>query len=51
MDDSKSKIFVNGQESSLYIHEPLKDGYHYKAEFTTKEYDSSKDDDFLPPEL
>lgn len=48
MDQSKSTIFVNGEESSQFISHPLKDGYHYRAEFTSKAYDESKDTDFLP---
>ncbi len=50
MDESKSTIYVNGKESSQFINQPLQDGYHYKAVFTTKAYDESKDSDFLPPE-
>ena len=50
MDESKSTIYVNGKESSQFIKQPLQDGYHYKAEFTSKAYDESKDSDFLPPE-
>lgn len=50
MDQGKSKIFVNGQESARFISAPLEDGYHYRAEFITKEYDESKDTDFMPPE-
>ncbi len=50
MDESKSTIYVNGKESSQFIKQPLQDGYHYKAVFTTKAYDESKDSDFLPPE-
>ncbi len=50
MDQSKSTIYVNGKESSQFINQPLQDGYHYKAVFTTKAYDESKDSDFLPPE-
>ena len=51
MDLSKSRIIVNGQESELFINEPLVNGYHYKAVFTTKEHEQSKDTDFLPPDL
>ena len=51
MDLSKSRIIVNGVESKLFINEPLVQGYHYKAEFTTKEHEGSKDTDFLPPDL
>lgn len=50
MDQSKSTIYVNGRESPQFINTPLQDGYHYKAEFTSKAYDESKDKDFLPPE-
>ena len=49
MDDSKSKIFVNGNEAKEYIHAPLVDGYHYRAEFFTKTYDKSQEHDFAPP--
>jgi hypothetical protein len=48
MDQSKSKIYVNGKESEHFIAHPLQDGYHYKAEFTSKAYDEGKDKDFLP---
>jgi hypothetical protein len=48
MDQSKSTMFVNGKESDHFINHPLQDGYHYKAEFTSKAYDESKDTDFLP---
>jgi len=50
MDQSKSTIYVNDKESSHFINHPLQDGYHYKAVFTSKAYDESKDTDFLPPE-
>jgi len=50
MDQSKSRVLVNSVESSDFIHAPLVDGYHYRAEFTTKAYDESKDTDFMPPE-
>lgn len=50
MQEAKSKIFVNGIESSDFIRVPLKDGYHYRAEFTSKSFDETKDKDFLPPE-
>jgi len=48
MEQSKSTLYVNGQESEHFISHPLQDGYHYKAEFTSKDYDTSKDSDFLP---
>ena len=50
MDQSKSVIMVNGQESPHFINHPLQDGFHYKGVFTTKDYDESKDSDFLPPQ-
>ena len=36
MDETKSKIFVNGAESSDFIHTVVQDGVHYRAEFSTK---------------
>jgi hypothetical protein len=51
MEQSKSKIIVNGKESPHFINEVLVDGYTYRAEFTSKDYDTSKDADFMPPEL
>ncbi len=48
MEQSKSTMYVNGKESEHFISHPLQDGYHYKAEFTSKDYDTSKDSDFLP---
>ena len=48
MDQPKSKIIVNGKESEHFINHPLQDGYHYKAEFTSKSYEEGKDKDFLP---
>ncbi len=50
MDQDKSNVYVNGEESSHFINHPLQNGYHYKFVFTTKAYDESKDTDFLPPE-
>ena len=50
MEESQSKIYVNGKESDHFISTPLQDGYHYRAEFTTKAYDEAKDKDFLPPQ-
>ena len=46
----ESRIIVNGDESPHFIRELLVDGYHYRAEFTSKDYDSSKDSDFMPPQ-
>jgi hypothetical protein len=49
MDQSKSKIFVNNKESTDFIRTLMLDGYNYKAKFVSKNYDDSKDNDFLPP--
>ena len=46
MEQSKSKIIVNGKESPRFINELLQDGFTYRAEFTSKDYDTSKDADF-----
>ncbi|MDA0756272.1 MAG: hypothetical protein O2864_03095 [Crenarchaeota archaeon] len=51
MEQSKSKIIVNGKESPHFINELLVDGNTYRAEFTSKDYDTSKDGDFMPPDL
>lgn len=51
MVESKSRVLVNGVESEQFIHSPLVNGYHYRAEFVSKAYDESKDKDFLPPEI
>ena len=48
MDQNKSTIYVDGKESDHFINHPLQDGRHYKAVFTSKAYDESKDSDFLP---
>jgi len=50
MEQSKSRILVNGAESEHFISHPLQDGLVYRAEFTTKAHDESKDTDFLPPD-
>ena len=51
MDESKSRILVDGKESDSFIHVLLKDGSVYRAEFYSKEFDESKEADFLPPGL
>lgn len=51
MNQDKSRILVNGKESTQFINTPLIDGHHYRAEFISKAYDESKDKDFLPPDL
>ena len=49
MNQEKSKIFVNGVLADNFISAPLVDGNQYRAEFITKDYDDTKDSDFLPP--
>ena len=51
MDQSKSRMYVNGALSDKFIHAPLVDGNVYRAEFTSKAYDETKDTGFLPPDL
>ena len=51
MDDSKTRIMIDGKESDEGIHVHLKDGSVYRAEFYSKEFDESKEADFLPPGL
>jgi len=51
MEQSKSSILVNGKESDQFIRAPLIDGNHYRVEFTSKDYDESKETDFLPPDV
>lgn len=46
MDETKSKIYVNGVESSDFIHTIVQDGAHYKAEFATKNEGAPS---FTPP--
>lgn len=50
MNQDKSRVFVNDQESPHFVNHPFIDGAHYKAVFTSKAYDETKDSDFLPPE-
>jgi hypothetical protein len=50
MQEGQSKVFVNGKESSDFIHAPLVDGNSYRVEFTSKAYDESKEHDFAPPQ-
>ena len=51
MDESKSRILVDGKESDSFIHTLLKDGSVYRAEFYSEGVDESKESDFLPPDL
>ena len=48
MEESKTEIYVNDRLSDMGLKTPIQEGHHYKAVFTTKDYDSSKDKDFLP---
>ena len=50
MVEDKSRIIVDGQVAREFIRAPLVDGSHYVAEFVSKSYDDSKDQDFLPPD-
>jgi hypothetical protein len=49
MDESKSRIIVDGKESDRFTHALLKDGSVYRAEFYKEGYDESQESDFLPP--
>ena len=51
MDDSKTRVMIDGKETDEGIHVHLKDGSVYRAEFYSKEFDESKEADFLPPDL
>ena len=51
MDDSETRVMINGKETDEGIHVHLKDGSVYRAEFYSKEFDESKEADFLPPDL
>jgi hypothetical protein len=49
--EDKHKVTVDGKISPQGLKHPLIDGAHYKLEFTSHDYDTSKDADFMPPEL
>ena len=51
MDESKSRIVMDGKESDKGIHTLLKDGSVYRAEFYSEGFDESQESDFLPPDL
>ena len=51
MDESKSRMVVDGKETDEGIHVLLKDGSVYRAEFYREGYDESQESDFLPPEV
>ncbi len=48
MDETKSRILVNGVESPDFIHAPLVDGAHYRAEFVSKASETGSPS-FTPP--
>lgn len=50
MQESRSKVYVNGVESPDFIRAPLVEGNSYRAEFVSKAYDDSQEKDFLPPQ-
>ena len=50
MEESKTEVYVNDRLAENGLKTPLQDKYHYKVAFTTKNYDTSKDKDYLPPE-
>ena len=49
MEQSESVMYVNGERSDLFINAPFQDGFHYKADFVSKEHDQTEDRDFMPP--
>jgi len=51
MDESKSRMVVDGKETDEGIHVLLKDGSVYRAEFYSEGFDESQESDFLPPDL
>jgi len=51
MDESKSRMIVDGKETDEGIHVLLKHGSIYRAEFYSEGFDESQESDFLPPDL
>jgi len=51
MDDSETRVMVNGKETDEGIHALLKHGSVYRAEFYSEGFDESQESDFLPPDL
>jgi len=51
MDDSETRVMVNGKETDEGIHVLLKHGSVYRAEFYSEGFDESQESDFLPPDL
>jgi len=51
MDDSKTRVMIDGKETDEGIHVLLKHGSVYRAEFYSEGFDESQESDFLPPDL
>ena len=51
MNDSETRVMVNGKETDEGIHALLKHGSVYRAEFYSEGFDESQESDFLPPDL
>ena len=51
MDESKSRMIVDGKETDEGIHVLLKHGSVYRAEFYSEGFDESQESDILPPDL
>ena len=51
MDDSKTRVMIDGKETDEGIHVLLKHGSVYRAEFYSTGFDESQESDFLPPDL
>ena len=51
MDDSKTRVMIDGKETDEGIRVLLKDGSVYRAEFYSEEFDATQEADFLPPDL
>jgi len=51
MNDSETRVIVNGKETDEGIHALLKHGSVYRAEFYSEGFDESQESDFLPPDL
>jgi hypothetical protein len=51
MNDSETRVMINGKETDEGIHVLLKHGSVYRAEFYSTGFDESQESDFLPPDL
>lgn len=49
MVEAESVIYKDGIESPEFIRTLLEDGSQYRAEFTSKEHEQTRDQDFMPP--